>query len=407
MSTAPEVPERLSRERRGRRRRHRRGARLRALQEITERIGRSEGRTGDETSERYWAHHRRRMTAMTPASYRGLGTALFEGGSVVDRLSEIRCPTTILVGSEDLDWLPGAARFAQHLPDAETIVIDGAGHHPHQERPEAWHRAIEAHLRRADRSRSQAGGGRMSLQAGHVGIETASGGTMGAYWARPEGKGPFPAVLVFMEIFGVNDHIRDVARRVAAEGYLALAPDFFHRTGPGLELGYDEAGMAEGMKHLGRLEAEQMIADARDAIAWLRRRDDVVGDRIGAMGFCIGGHMTYLTACETDIVAAAAYYGGGIAAPQGPGGGPSTLSRTPGIRGRIECYFGGRDAMIPIAQVDAIRSALAQAGVEHEVVVYDEADHGFHCDQRGTYHEASARDAWRRTLALFDATLRR
>ena len=82
------------------------------------------------------------------------------------------------------------------------------------------------------------------------------------------------------------------------------------------------------MKLLGALRADEMIADAKAAIAWLRQRKDVRGDRIGAMGFCIGGHMTYLTACETDVRAAASFYGGGIAAPQGPGGAPSTLSRT-------------------------------------------------------------------------------
>jgi len=246
----------------------------------------------------------------------------------------------------------------------------------------------------------------MSVQTEDIQITTSNGETMGGYLALPEGDGPHPAVLVFMEIFGINDHIRDVTRRVAAEGYVALAPDYFHRTGPGIQLAYDDAGMARGMELLGALVANEMISDARDAIAFLRSRDDVVGAKIGAMGFCIGGHMTYLTACETDIAAAASYYGGGIAAPEGLGGGASTVSRTPGIQGRIDCYFGGQDAMIPSPQVDAIRSALDAAGTTHEVHVYADADHGFHCDQRATYHEASAKDAWRRTFELFGSTLR-
>jgi carboxymethylenebutenolidase len=226
------------------------------------------------------------------------------------------------------------------------------------------------------------------------------GDTMGGYLARPASGGPVPGVLVFMEIFGVNAHIRDVTERVAREGYVALAPDYFHRTAPGMELGYDDAGMAEGMKHLGQLRADQMIDDARAAIDALRARSDVTG-RIGCMGFCIGGHMTYLTACETDVAAAASYYGGGIAAPQGPGGAEPTVGRTSRIGGRIHCYFGGRDAMIPLDQVDAIRRALTESGIRHEVVVYDEADHGFHCDQRASYDASAAADAWRRTLALF------
>lgn len=228
---------------------------------------------------------------------------------------------------------------------------------------------------------------------------------MGGYLARPEGDRALPAVLVFMEIFGVNDHIQDVTRRVAGLGYVALAPDYFHRTAPGMQGGYDDAGMAEGMKHLGQLKAEQMVADSEAAIAWLRARADVKGDRIGAMGFCIGGHMTYLTAACTDVKAAASFYGGGITAPRGPGGAESTVERTPGIRGRILCLFGGKDALIPQSQVDAIRDALKQAGTRHEVVVYPEADHGFFCDQRATYDADAAADAWRRVQGLFASEL--
>ena len=224
---------------------------------------------------------------------------------------------------------------------------------------------------------------------------------MGGYLARPEGGETLPAVVVFMEIFGVNSHIRDVTARIAGGGYVALAPDYFHRTGPGVELDYDDAGMAEGMKLLGALEADEMVADCQAALSFLRGRNDVRGDRIGAVGFCIGGHMTYLAACETDIQAAASYYGGGIAAPAGPGGGGSTVSKTPGIQGRILCFFGGEDDMIPQSQVGEIRTALEAAGTRHEVHVYAGADHGFNCDQRATYNEDAAGDAWGRMCELF------
>ena len=99
--------------------------------------------------------------------------------------------------------------------------------------------------------------------------------------------------------------------------------------------------------------------------------------------------------------AAASFYGGGIAASEGPGGKQSTVSRTPEIQGRILCLFGGKDLLIPEDQVATIRAALADAGTRHEVVVYDEADHGFFCDQRATFHEASAADAWERVKRLF------
>jgi len=245
----------------------------------------------------------------------------------------------------------------------------------------------------------------MDITSEKISIPVSDGNSMGGFLARPSADGTYPAVIVYMEIFGVNAHIRDVTERVAREGYVAIAPDYFHRTGPGVELGYDDAGMAEGMKHLGQLKADTMIADARDAIAFLRASDGVKGESIGAMGFCIGGHMTYLTACETDVKAAASYYGGGIAAPSGPGGGPSTLSRSDKIEGKLICYFGGKDAMIPQDQVSAVREALDKTGGGHEVIVYPDADHGFNCDLRESYNRASADDAWAKTLALFSQNL--
>jgi len=246
----------------------------------------------------------------------------------------------------------------------------------------------------------------MEIVTERVEIPLAAGGVMGGYLARPRGAGPFPAVIVYMEIFGINAHIRDVTERVAREGYLALAPDVFHRTAPGIELGYDEAGVSQGIKLLMQLRAEEAISDARDVVAYLRERPEARGAKLGAMGFCMGGHLAYLTACETEIAAAASFYGGGIAAPEGPGGGPSTVSRTPRIRGRVLALFGGRDAMIPPAQVESIRAALAARGGGDEVVVYPDADHGFFCDQRATYHEASAKDAWERVKRLFAEALR-
>jgi carboxymethylenebutenolidase len=226
------------------------------------------------------------------------------------------------------------------------------------------------------------------------------GASMGGYLARPDDGETRPGVIVFMEIFGINSHIRDVVERVAKEGYVALAPDFFHRTGPGVEYGYDDEGMQKGMALLGQLKADEMIADARAAYDFLAARSDVSG-KIGAIGFCIGGHMTYLTACTVPVKAAASFYGGGVAAPQGPGGGASTVSRTPGIQGKILCLFGQEDGMIPQDQVRTIREALEAAGTDHEVVVYPGADHGFFCDQRATYQEAAAKDAWERVKALF------
>ena len=243
----------------------------------------------------------------------------------------------------------------------------------------------------------------MAVQTERVTIPV-NGASMGGYLAKPEGAGPHPGVIVFMEIFGINSHIRDVTERVAAEGYVALAPDFFHRTGPGVEYGYDDEGMGKGMELLGQLDADEMIADAQAAEAFLRGHADT-SDKLGAMGFCIGGHMAYLAACETGVSATASFYGGGIAAPQGMGGKASTVSRTAKIQGKILCLFGAEDGMIPEDQVSTIQSALGAGNVDSDVVVYPGADHGFFCDQRGTYQKEAASDAWERVKSLFAAEL--
>lgn len=224
---------------------------------------------------------------------------------------------------------------------------------------------------------------------------------MGAYVARPEGAGVYPGVLLFMEIFGINSHIRSVADRVAAEGYVVLAPDLFHRDAPGIELGYDQASLTQGIEIMVKTQPAGILADVTAAHAALTQRPDVKGRGVGAIGFCFGGHVAYRTACELPIAAAASFYGGGIAAPAAPGAGPSTLDRTPAMKGRILCLFGENDGYIPATDVAAIRKALAAAKVRHEVVVYPGVGHGFFCDVRGDYDAKSAADAWARVTELF------
>jgi len=228
--------------------------------------------------------------------------------------------------------------------------------------------------------------------------------SMGAYLSRPDDGGKYPGVLVFQEIFGVNRHIRSVADRVAAEGYVALAPEPFHRSAPGIELGYDEKGLARGIELMSALTPEQILADVTAAYDALRTRDDVAGKGIGAIGFCFGGHVAYRAACMLPLAAAASFYGGGIAGTGGPG--PATVDLTPGIRGRISCFFGENDGYIPASAVDKIRSTLTAAGVRHEVVVYPGVGHGFFCDERGDYSETAASDAWERVKKLFQEELR-
>jgi carboxymethylenebutenolidase len=229
-------------------------------------------------------------------------------------------------------------------------------------------------------------------------VGTAS---MPAYVARPTAAGTYPAVLVLMEVFGVNRHIRRVTDRVAAEGYVALAPDVFHRVAPGVELDYDEQGIARGLELMSKVKASEAVADMAAAIDALERRPDVGGRGVGAIGFCFGGHLTYLAACELPIAAAASFYGGYVAVAAPGNDGPPTVDRTSKIRGKILCLFGEKDSYIPPDQVELIRNVLERHEIDHEVVVYPDVGHGFFCDERAAYDRAAAEDAWRRVTALF------
>jgi carboxymethylenebutenolidase len=244
------------------------------------------------------------------------------------------------------------------------------------------------------------------MQVVHERVKVPVGSlSMPAYVARPTEPGTYPSVIVFQEIFGVNHHIRSVADRVAAEGYVALAPEVFYRTAPGLELKYDADGLGRGIELMGKVTATEAMADVAGALAYLKGRPEVGGRGTGAMGFCFGGHLTYLSACEHPIAAAASFYGGGIAVGSPGNDGPATVARTSKIKGHVLCLFGENDGYIPKEQVAAIKEALAAATVRHEVVVYPRVGHGFFCDERADYDATSATDAWRRVTALFKSTL--
>jgi carboxymethylenebutenolidase len=224
---------------------------------------------------------------------------------------------------------------------------------------------------------------------------TTADGRMGAHLSRPAaGAGPFPGVLVVMEAFGLNDHIRAVADRIAADGYLVLAPDLYYRE-PDRIAGYGELPKAIGL--MGKLEDDSIVADVRSAIDFLKAEPGIRPDRIGMTGFCMGGRVTMLAATRLPIQAAAPFYGGGIA---------GLLGAAEGIACPMVLFFGGKDAYIPQGDVEKIRARLASLGKRAEVVVYPDADHGFFCDERPSYDAAAATDAWRRLTKLFAENLK-
>ena len=207
----------------------------------------------------------------------------------------------------------------------------------------------------------------------------ADGHELSAYVVRPEGR-PRGAVVVVQEIFGVNSHIRRVAEQYAAEGYVAIAPAMFDRLQRRVDLGYDAAGLQAGIDLMMRATNEGAIADLNAAI-------DAVAHagRVGMVGYCWGGRVTYLAGCRTNIAAGVAYYGGGIA---------QLLPETP--RCPMMFHFGEHDSHIPLTEVERIRAALPQATCH----LYP-AGHGFNCSERADFDAASAHLAFSRTIEFF------
>lgn len=225
---------------------------------------------------------------------------------------------------------------------------------------------------------------------GYLSDLTASDGfTFPAYIAEPL-QNPKGGLVLLQEIFGVNSHIRSVADGFAEAGYLVVAPSTFHRVKPGVELGYTEADMGEGFKLKTAVEALPAPGVLLDIQAAIEHASE--GGKVGMVGYCWGGLLTWRSACELNgLSAAVPYYGGGMTAGTEP-------ERQPKVP--VLAHFGEQDHWIPLDSVRAFQTA--QPGV---IVHVYEANHGFNCDQRGSYNEAAAKLARQRTLAFFEQNL--
>lgn len=218
-----------------------------------------------------------------------------------------------------------------------------------------------------------------------VDLQATDGFSFPAYVAQPTGpaKG---AVVVLQEIFGVNSHIRSVADGYANEGYLAVAPSTFHRVKPGVELGYTQDDMSAGFALKTAVEALPAPGVLQDIQAAIRHAAQA--GKVGIVGYCWGGLLTWRSACTLDgLSAAVCYYGGGMTTPD-------EAARQPKVP--TMAHFGEKDHWIPLESVEAFRKAHPEV----EVHVY-KADHGFNCDQRGSHDATAAKLARERTVAFF------
>ena len=239
------------------------------------------------------------------------------------------------------------------------------------------------------------------LEAGEVTIAVGDF-RMPAYRAAPGGKTGLPVVLVISEIFGVHEHIADVARRFAKLGYLAIAPELFVRQGDAQSYGEISKLVSEVIS---KVPDAQVMGDLDASVAWAQANG---GDttRLGITGFCWGGRITWMyTARNPSVKAGVAWYGRLV-------GAPSALSPTHPIDvagtlgGPVLGLYGGADAGIPQDTVERMKAALATgnaAAKASQFVVYPDAPHAFHADYRPSYRKEAADDGWKRCVAWFKA----
>lgn len=203
------------------------------------------------------------------------------------------------------------------------------------------------------------------------------------YLARPAEGGPFPAVVVIQEWWGLDDHIKDLTRRFARENFVALAPDLYH--------GQVASEPDEARKLVMELDMPAAVKEIQRAIGFLQTQEAVGGDKVGIVGYCMGGGLVLQTALvSSEVGAAVVYYGQ-----------PLSPDRSAEVKAPILGFYGAEDGSIPVANVEAMRQAFDQAGLENEIHIYEGAGHAFFNDTRPSYNADAATDAWPRTLAWF------
>jgi carboxymethylenebutenolidase len=234
------------------------------------------------------------------------------------------------------------------------------------------------------------------LVAGEVMVEAADG-DIPAYRAMPDLSGPFPVVLVVQEIFGVHEHIKDVCRRLAKAGYLAIAMEMFVRQGDVSKL----SSIDDIRPIVAKVPDAQVMSDLDAAVAYARGTAKGDTARLGITGFCWGGRMTWLYAAHNPAVKAGVAWYGRLAGEATETTPRHPLDAAADLKAPVLGLYGGEDQGIPLDTVDNMRAACKAAGKTCEIIVYADAPHAFHADYRPSYREGPAKDGWARLLAWF------
>ena len=226
------------------------------------------------------------------------------------------------------------------------------------------------------------------LVMGMVVYPDADGEELMGYYVKPEAEGSYPAVVVLQEWWGLNEHIKDVANRFAAQGYLVLAPDLYK--------GQVTSEPNEARKLVMELDREEAVREIIAATDYLLTQSEIAGDKVGLVGFCMGGGLVLATALEADTLGAAvAFYGSPLAPEQAAD-----------VKAPVMGHFGSEDGGIPVDSVTAMQDALTAAGIENDIYIYEGAQHAFFNDTRESSFDAeAAAAAWERTLSWFGTHL--
>jgi carboxymethylenebutenolidase len=239
--------------------------------------------------------------------------------------------------------------------------------------------------------------GSEGLTAGEVKIPTADV-EIPAYRAMPAKGGPFPVVLVVQEIFGVHEHIKDLCRRFAKEGYLAVAPELYARQGDPTKFTDWKQLYAEVVS---KVPDAQVMSDLDAAVAWAGKSGSGDVKRVGVTGFCWGGRITWLYCAHSSQVKAGVAWYGRLVGETSPLQPKYPIDVVAELKAPVLGLYGGQDQGIPLADVEKMRAALAAAKNPSEIVVFPEAGHGFNADYRPSYRAEDAREGWRQALAWF------
>jgi carboxymethylenebutenolidase len=235
------------------------------------------------------------------------------------------------------------------------------------------------------------------LEAGEVKIPTPDG-QIPAYRAMPAEGGPFPVILVVQEIFGVHEHIKDLTRRLAKRGYLAIAPDLYTRQG-------DVSNIKEIPEIISKVVSKvpdaQVLSDLDATVAWVKASGKGDTNRLGATGFCWGGRIVWLYAAHNPNLKAGVAWYGRIVSPPDPLHPKNPIDLAGSLKAPVLGLYGGADTGIPVETVERMRTALKDANKTAEIIVYPDTPHGFNADYRPTYRKDKAEDGWQRMLDWF------